>query len=470
MRVEEIKLKEVGPFEDAVLQIPAPAAGQRGELVLFEGPNGSGKTTIAQVIACACAMAPKLHQPPEEPTLGAPEMLLQARVRDQAGKGSALLEHRSSRLTVSSPLPRRKWNPEPGGDSEPARLLLDCARFLWHSEDGLLSWAAFAYRGHQQTPVVSTKGPAEIVEHPLLGALSFGGQHPASNHFGQLLVNLDYELAKATLAAVEARRTGASAAIVLAAEQGAEASRKALAACQRALSSVLGRSVQFEFPPREYTPRVLFDGEPIPLDLVGEGMRSTLSWLTDLLVRLYRIPWKDATTSPNEQPFWLILDEVDESLHPTQQMRLLPALRGMFPSANIYMTTHSPFVVASAGEGVVFPIRPDKDRRVRGSIEAKPLHPGQSLEWVTEEIFQASTGFIDAGSRDALRVHEADIARLRRKEAFSDEDWRAFEDRRSRLFAMGEEIRAMVAMQEVPVRAGIEAAIRRRSHEGSDTA
>lgn len=469
MRIEQIELKEVGPFEDAVLQIPAPAEGQRGELVLFEGPNGSGKTTIAQVIACASAPPSRDHSPSDEPTMGAPESLLVARVRHHGGNARATLEHRASRLTVNSP-PLVKWNPAPALDNEPRCLLLDCARFLERKSDGPLSWMAFAYRGHQATPIVSTKGPAEIADHPLLGALSFGGQHPASDHLGQLLVNLDYELAKATLAAVEAARGGAPPASVLAAEQAATASRKALSACQQALAMVLGRNVQFEFPPREYTPKVLFDGEPIPLDLVGEGMRSTLSWLSDLLVRLYRIPWENAAASPIEQPFWLILDEVDESLHPTQQMRLLPALRALFPNARIYMTTHSPFVVASAGEGVVFPIRPDKDRRVRGRIEAKSLHPGQSLEWVTEEIFNASTGFIDAGSRDALRAHEADVTRLRRKDAFGDDDWRAFEERRSRLFAMSEEIRAMVAMQEVPVRAGIEAAMRSRSRRGSDAA
>ena len=469
MRVERIELRDIGPFDDAVLEIPPPAPGQRGELVLFEGPNGSGKTTLAQVIACACERYRHGHNA-TDPGLGAPFGAVAGRKRVPGAKISALLEHQGSRLGSSeSHMLSKRLNGE-GSKSEPARLILACTELLRQPpRSAPLSWAAFAYRGHQKTPVITTTGPAEIGQHPLLGALSFGSENPASEHLGQLLVNLDYELAKATLAAVEASRTGASGAALQVVENGAETSRRALAAIQRALSTALGRAVHLEFPPREYTPRILIDGESVPLDLLGEGMRSTLSWLSDLLVRLFRIPWLDSQVPPNEQAFWLILDEVDESLHPRMQMSLLPTLRSLFPNASIYMTTHSPFVVASAGEGHVFPIRPGPDHRVRGSIEPRALHPGQSLEWVIEEVFEAATGFIDARSREALRAHEADVARIRRKEALRDVEWQAFVERRARLFAMGEEVQTMVAMQEVPVRAVIEEAVGRveRAKESS---
>ena len=49
MRVARLELTGVGPFEGALFEIPEPSAGT-GELVLFEGPNGSGKTTIMEAI------------------------------------------------------------------------------------------------------------------------------------------------------------------------------------------------------------------------------------------------------------------------------------------------------------------------------------------------------------------------------------------------------------------------------------
>src|SRR3954470_14180142 len=58
MRIARIELDQIGPFDAAALDIPAPAHGQCGELVLFEGPNGSGKTALLQAIACAAARDP----------------------------------------------------------------------------------------------------------------------------------------------------------------------------------------------------------------------------------------------------------------------------------------------------------------------------------------------------------------------------------------------------------------------------
>ncbi len=477
MRVERIELKDVGAFDDAVLEIPPPASGQRGELVLFEGPNGSGKTTLAQAIACACdrdrnGRAASRPSQPDGPRLGSPMEALRLRFRQRSSEAqvAVTVEHQGVRLAIREFGPMPRFPQGEDWKSEPAALLTACFTAVRGFQPRDISWAAVAYRGHQKTPSMATKGPAEIPEHPLFGALSFGNEHPASEHLGQLLVNLDYDLAKATLAAVEASRGGGAEAAIVAAERRAETGRKALAAMQDAICRVLGRSVRLEFPSGSYTPSILIDGGTIPLDLLGEGMRSTLSWLSDLLVRLFRIPWQDPQIPPNEQAFWLILDEVDESLHPRMQMRLVPTLRRLFPNANIYMTTHSPFVVASAGEGFVFPIRPDEDHRVRGRIEPQALHPGQSLEWVIEEIFEAATGFIDPGSQEALRAHEADVVRLRRKEVLQEAEWQAFIERRARLFAMGEEVQTMVAMQEVPVRGVIEEAIVQRGRGEDATA
>lgn len=458
MRVARLELTGIGPFEAAVFTIPEPARGT-GELVLFEGPNGSGKTTVAHAIACA--IEPPLREYGEESALHPPldDLARRARPEEKRAHAMTTIEEAGARLTTHDPAPFGKWFPREGAQTRAAKLLGEQHTSATGKATPSLHWAAFAYQGHQLTPIVTTKGPAEIDVPPLRGTLSFGAYEPASGHFGQLLVNLDQEVAKAFR---EAHREALPAARRQELERLAASRQHMLDEIARALSGVLDRKVTFDVPVGQHAPTIFIDGERIPLDLLGEGMRSTFAWLADLLVRLHRIPWEDSARSPLEQDFWLILDEIDESLHPTMQARLYPALRELFPNARIYATTHSPFVVASVGEGTIFSIRPGKDHLVRGEIPARALQPGQSLELVTTELFEAPAGIVDQPTRDDLAAHDRDVQALQRKQ---DVDWIAFLARRDRLMELNDEVRTLVAMQEVPVQNEVLRRLRERVAE-----
>ncbi len=426
MRVARLELTGVGPFEGAVFEIPDPPAGTRGELTFFEGPNGCGKTTIAEAIA-VFTNGGELSAPVDQ---FARRFDVQ-RAAPVKGEAFIRLEHGDSwwRTLAFQPGRAGPWNGTPGPAFPP-------------SSD--VTWAAFAYQGHQATPVIATKGPTEIETPPLRGALSFGADS-ASTYFGQFLINTEFDRVKAALYAQEQPASEKREEMA----RIAEARRDSLQRFERVFCRVLDRDVRIEFPFGHHSPDVSLDSEQITLDLLGEGMRSTVAWLSDLLVRLERIAWADRMRSPLEQDFWLILDEIDTSLHPNLQAHIYPALRELFPNARIYATTHSPFVIASAAEGVVFPIRPGKDHKVHGVVEARKLEPGQTLEYVTTEIFQARDGFVDQKTRDMLDEHRRDIRRFRKTKSM---DWDAFFVRRAKLFELNDEVRTAVAIQEVPVR------------------
>jgi energy-coupling factor transporter ATP-binding protein EcfA2 len=446
MRVARLELTGVGPFEGAVFEIPEPPAGTSGELVFFEGPNGCGKTTLLQTMAVAASGQWGIGA---QGWAEAPREELQRRCRNSSELRVHIAPDSGFTASILYPgvsLPR-----------DPVSEVL--ARYESAVGDGRtpLGWVALTYAPAHPSASLVTPGPKDISEPPLRGALAFGARPVGSRDFGQLLTNLESERVRAAQYAQEQSAPDDERDKLI---QTAAARRESIVRFERVLSRVLDRSVKLSFPFGQQSPKVTLDGEEIAIDLLGEGLRTTFSWLADLLVRLERVVWVDTARSPLDQEFWLILDEVELSLHPNMQAHVYPALRELFPNARIYATTHSPFVIASAGEGVVFRIRPGRDHKVRGEVKARPLQPGESLELVTDEVFGAPSGFVDRQTREDIRAHDRDTQALRAKREI---DWSAFLERRDRLMKLNEEVWTLVAMQEAPVRQEVHRRLRERA-------
>jgi energy-coupling factor transporter ATP-binding protein EcfA2 len=445
MRISRLSLSNVGPFDDATLVFPEPKSEGEGELVLFEGPNGSGKTTLAEVIALLIGPSIAQRGYDEETLTSDPFSKLIPRFR-ASPTFDATIDHRGSSLVATG----RYGNPRVDCTGAAEILaVINAFNAPASSDSHKLTWAAFLFHARMPSAKLAAEGPRKIAEDPRTSALGFEKRWPAAEALGQLAINLEFERVQYAQYAAEQPAEATRF------HEAAEARKRALAWFELAFSKLLARKVTFVFEPGRLSPKMFFDGEELPLDQLGEGMRGTVAWLADLLVRLERIPWIDETRSPWEQEFWLILDEIEASLHPKMQMRILPALRELFPRARIYATTHSPFVVASAGEGHVFCLRPHATtHRVSGVIESVKLEPGQSLEWVVASIFDAPTGIVDHETRDAIEEHQREVDALRRGD---DVDWTRFLSRRDRLVALNDEVAAIVRITEAPVRKVVEA-------------
>ncbi len=447
-----MELHDIGPFDDAVLEFPESTG--KGEVVLFEGPNGCGKTTIAEAIAVLVGMwgTNPLAGMLNGPLLCFPFGSFCRRLRGTCWTAKLTINDGifwNKLVYQNNPAEPFAANSLAGFDPIPKPNL--------DARPNPMSWAPFAYKGHSPSADIACEGPRTIADDPMLGALSFGREKPASTKFGQFLINTEYERIQSKLYAAEKNSSEDASSF----ERLANSRHEILDRIQYALSRVLDRHVRIEFPVGHNAPRILFNDQEVPIDLLGEGMRNTISWLADLMIRLERINWADKERSPFDQDFWLILDEIEESLHPRMQARILPALRDLFPTARIYATTHSPFVVASAGEGTVFRIKPDpKTGRVSGKIEAVKLEHGQSLEWVVSEIFDAPSGFVDDETRSALDIHERGIRTIRAKQ---EVDWDGFTKARDFLLSLNEEVCTVVSMREVPVRSLIAEKLRERA-------
>lgn len=65
-----------------------------------------------------------------------------------------------------------------------------------------------------------------------------------------------------------------------------------------------------------------------------------------------------------ESPFLVIIDEIENHLHPSMQRNVLPNLIKAFPHAQFIVTTHSPFVVNSVINSNVYALKYDDNKKV----------------------------------------------------------------------------------------------------------
>lgn len=80
-----------------------------------------------------------------------------------------------------------------------------------------------------------------------------------------------------------------------------------------------------------------------PLGALGDGYQGTLGWISDLLgwALLY-----DPEMVKSEISGIVILDEIEQHLHPRWQRQILPLLKDQFPKIQFICTSHSSLTVA----------------------------------------------------------------------------------------------------------------------------
>ena len=129
----------------------------------------------------------------------------------------------------------------------------------------------------------------------------------------------------------------------------------------------------------------------------------------------------DDNTEWYEKPAILLIDEIENHLHPTWQRRVIPALLKYFPGLQIFATTHSPFVVAGLKAGQVHVLKRDDNGVVTASTEQRDV-----VGWTADEILRGMMG-VDDPTDDATAQAARELRKLRQegpRESEKDEEER----------------------------------------------
>ena len=109
-------------------------------------------------------------------------------------------------------------------------------------------------------------------------------------------------------------------------------------------------------------------GRRVRLEGWADGYRLTFAWLLDLYGWAMRA---DRITPDGGIDGILLIDEIEQHLHPSMQTGILPRLSEILPDLQIIATTHSPLVALGAAPDELVSLRREAD----GSVIAEPAIP-----------------------------------------------------------------------------------------------
>ncbi len=250
------------------------------------------------------------------------------------------------------------------------------------------SWAAFAYAGMRSIDDVNVTSIQEPSDSPFDHSLSFTHTADAKK--------LAYWIANQEFKSLKAKQAGK--------EEKAVQLMQSIGNIENTITKIIERSFKFVTSENDSNVRVELDGAVIDLGLLPDGLKSIVSWVADLLMRLDRIPWEN-DTPVLQRSFLLLLDEIDIHLHPEWQRKVLPIVQEMFPNAQIIASTHSPFVVASVSDAQIIPLALDKGKATLLEVQGSQL--GVSYSSILNSIFGISSEFDLETEADFKRFREA---------------------------------------------------------------
>ena len=113
----------------------------------------------------------------------------------------------------------------------------------------------------------------------------------------------------------------------------------------------------------------------IPIDSWADGYRVTLNWILDIYAWAMRHP--GAIDSEGNVHGILVVDEIEQHLHPSMQRRIVECVKDLFPRMQVLASTHSPSVLQGIDPSEVIALH-----REESSVTAieSPDYSGSSVE------------------------------------------------------------------------------------------
>ena len=385
-RIESLEINKIGAFEHLKMDFPKKKDPEKAEIHILTGENGTGKTTVLHLLT-HCVPFPE-------------NWLLEKFHSISNKKSNFKIDISSYDLAFEVKGVRNYFRNiddlfDEDLESLPENFKSLPPDIVHYPNNGVHSFALFVYSGYRKTVNSELEGVRQIKNHPLENSLDFD-KSINSDLFAQWVANTKSKYALHFLRTVENNQFS----------QEHEKYNTPIKIIENTISEITGQSTQLILDENTLQVKISFDKmQPISFNHLPDGLLSMISWFGDLLMRLDRITWEDKKKPLNEQTFILFLDEIEVHLHPAWQRKILPVVQELFKNAQIFISTHSPFVVGSIDGAWVHKFKKDGAYAV---LDGEPIlsNDGKTFVQILSETFDITSLFGEQNERKIARFKE----------------------------------------------------------------
>ncbi len=362
MRIQKIQLENIGVFENQTVEFHPCPVQDKAEIHIFTGNNGVGKSTLLKALAtvfdysthCAGKDSAKIFNYLRKNKYEQIDCCKSVVFLDNndtinfygcdAGENHLHSDTNSSEILLYKELQNREERPKMK-----------------------LNFACFAYSGYRFVDIDShTNTENNYNRNPLYEALDFYKKF-----------NSGYVIRNWIKSAV-LKRSYAQAQNL---DKKLKNYELTIDKLQAAISEIIGFAVTFKMDKDLRQAVIHYNGQEHDLEVLPDGLKSIISWLADLCMRLEDLDWLD-DTPVFDRNIILFLDEIENHLHIKWQRKVLPVVQKLLPNAQIFVTTHSPFIINSVDNAWVYKLSINPETNFSAVSPAKATNSGNS--YITE--------------------------------------------------------------------------------------
>ena len=344
MKIRKLQLKNIGVFDDEIIEfLPCPAK-DKAEIHILTGQNGSGKTTVLMALA---GIFNYWHGESDNKEIGyglieyddfSSEFSFTNRFRNAESKMEVTFENgHTSKLETRSFHHDFAETKYIGNDEEVENYRVGVVSKYSPKN---IKFIVLTYSGYRRINPEYVELSKRFRSNPLNYSLNFGEYVDSEENFtiNQWLANV---ISNRALAREDNDKNDLKKYEYI------------ISTFENSISEIIGTKIKFVLKREPFHIKFKANNEELNFDVLPDGIRSLLSWIGDLLMRIDLLDTDD-NLPVFDKKLILLLDEIEVHLHPAWQRKVLPVVQKLFKNSQIFVSTHSPFVVNSVDDAWVY--------------------------------------------------------------------------------------------------------------------